>query len=131
MFRSAFSLSPQRLRVLQQLAGGVVVCSIPVAVWYQSARNHRTHTLEQHRTRVKLPSNIQDTLDLLIQNKMQAGDVLLFDRTCHRCAAGPWAALACLMAKTFLCDDQAMNRSVEHGKYDHVGESENDRDETA
>lgn len=109
-----------RIKVFQQLAGGLIVCSIPVAVWWKSAADNRAIILEQQRTKVRVP-NIQDSDDLLVE-RMQAGDVLLFDRRCEKCAAGPWAVLACLAGRSLLCDERA-TRSVDQGRFDHVGKA--------
>jgi hypothetical protein len=123
-FRSTMTIllgSPAtRIKVFQQLAGGLIVCSIPVAVWWKSAADNRAIILEQQRTKVRVP-NIQDSDDLLVE-RMQAGDVLLFDRRCEKCAAGPWAALACLAGRSLLCDERA-TRSVDQGRFDHVGKA--------
>merc|ERR1712176_1251090 len=53
--------------------------------------------------------------------KCLPGDVILFDRRCDRCAAGPLAALSCLMNRCLLCDDENEVRAVETGKFDHCG----------
>lgn len=54
--------------------------------------------------------------------KCQPGDVILFDRRCEKCAAGPLAALSCWMGRSLLCrDDGKMMRAVEAGAYDHCG----------
>jgi hypothetical protein len=72
--------SAARRKVLQQLAGGVVVVSLPIAVWWKSAVNDRNAILERERTKpTNMSSLIPDRNDLLIQ-RMQPGDVLLFDR---------------------------------------------------
>ena len=66
--------------------------------------------------------NVQTIDDLLVE-KCQPGDVILFDRRCECCAAGAISALACLLGKTFLCDEDDGTRSVENGSYEHCGES--------
>ena len=53
--------------------------------------------------------------------KCQPGDVILFDRRCECCASGFPAALACLLGKTILCDEEDGTRSVERGSYEHCG----------
>jgi hypothetical protein len=114
-------ISATRRKVLQQLTGGIVVVSLPVAVWWKTAYDSRQAVLERSRTKpTNTSSLIPDRNDLLIQ-RMQPGDVLLFDRKCEKCAAGPWAALACLAGRAFLCDDKKANRSIDHGKFDHIG----------
>lgn len=54
--------------------------------------------------------------------KCQPGDVILFDRRCECCASGASAALACLLGKAILCEEEDGTRSVERGSYEHCGE---------
>ena len=61
------------------------------------------------------------TIDDLMVEKCQPGDVILFDRRCECCASGFPAALACLLGKTILCDEEDGTRSVERGSYEHCG----------
>jgi len=104
------------------------VCAVPVAVWWKWAADERRRIAEDVRTRIRVPGGVQTTDDLLLEQKMKPGDVLLFDRRCEKCAAGPWAALACLAGRAFLCDDsRRATRSIETGKFDHVGESAADQ----
>lgn len=105
------------------MGGGLVVCAIPVAVWWKWSSDERHRVTEEVRTRIRVPS-IQTTDDLLIQ-KVQPGDVILFDRRCEKCAAGPWAALSCVVGRSLLCDDSKYSvRSVDVGKFDHIGTQE-------
>jgi len=54
--------------------------------------------------------------------KCRPGDVILFDRRPELCAAGPWSALACIISRSFVCDDgDDQVRSVDNGKFDHCG----------
>lgn len=53
--------------------------------------------------------------------KCQPGDVILFDRRCECCASGAAAAMACLLGKTILCEEEDGTRSVERGSYEHCG----------
>lgn len=55
--------------------------------------------------------------------KCEPGDVILFDRRCDKCASGAAAAMACLLGKTLLCNEEDGTRSVENGSYEHCGES--------
>jgi hypothetical protein len=111
-----------RRKVLTQMASGIGVVSVPVAVWWYLTYHERQAKLEDVRTRVRVP-NVQDTDDLLVE-KCQAGDVILFDRRCEKVAAGPWAAISCLASRTFLCDDKKLSsRTVAEGKFDHIGKS--------
>jgi hypothetical protein len=103
-----------------QMGGGLLVSSLPVVVWWKWAADERARLADDARTRVRVPG-LQTTDDLLIE-KIQPGDVILFDRRCEKCAAGPWAALACLAGRTFLCDDSKYSvRSVDTGRFDHIG----------
>lgn len=65
--------------------------------------------------------NVQTIDDLLIE-KCQPGDVILFDRRCECCASGAMAALACVLGKAALCNEDDGTRSVEKGSYEHCGE---------
>ena len=58
--------------------------------------------------------------------KCQPGDVILFDRRCDCCASGPGAAMACLLGKKILCEEEDGTRSVERGSYEHCGEYKTD-----
>ena len=62
------------------------------------------------------------TIDDLMVEKCQPGDVILFDRRCECCAAGPAAAAGCLLGKAILCDESDGTPSVEGGSYEHCGE---------
>ena len=61
------------------------------------------------------------TIDELMVEKCQPGDVILFDRRCECCASGPAAAFACLLGKAILCEENDGTRSVERGSYEHCG----------
>ena len=112
-----------RRRVLTQMAGGVAVLSIPVSTWWYWARQERHAKWEDHRTAVRLPASAgsQDTYDYLITEKCEPGDILLFDRRPEHCASSPWAALSCLASRYFLTDPKDQFRSVDEGRFDHVG----------
>lgn len=116
------------LHGLRQLAAGAGVLAVPVAVWWHWSRGERSERLEEFRTRVQLPRGLEitDTYDYLITEQIQAGDVLLFDRRCELCAAGPWAALACLVGKQCLtgrstATDAYLRAGDKSGRIDHVG----------
>jgi len=106
------------------IAGKVIasmgVPAIPILSWWKSAHDDRlahTHSVE---TKIRVP-NIQTVDDLLIE-KCQPGDVVVFDRRCDRCAAGPLAALSCIVGRNLLSkSDHSGERAVETGVYDHVG----------
>ena len=103
--------------------------SVPVAIWWYSAYQQRNKVAHDVATRIRIPGQ-QTTDDFLIE-KCRPGDVLLFDRRWETCASGPWAALACIVAKTFLChhyDDHHRLRSnnnniniATEGQFDHMG----------
>lgn len=112
--------SASRLRVLGRMAAMVVVPSVPVLVWWKYARDDRQRQVHEVSTKVRVP-NVQ-TIDDLMVEKCQPGDVILFDKRCEKCAAGPRAALACVLQKTLLCaKDDGKMRAVDGGTYDHVG----------
>lgn len=106
--------------VLQRMAVGVIVPTIPVLVWWKWVSDDRYKRKEDVRTKVRVP-NVQ-TVDDLLMETCRAGDIILFDRRPYKCAAGPGAALACKLSKMILCPEDP-NRVVEIGTFDHVGES--------
>ena len=112
--------STARRRVLARMAGGLVVTSIPVGIWWVYAQRQREARAEEIRTQIRIPG-AQDVLDQIIQDRCRAGDVVLFDRRCETCATSPWAALACLVAKGALCDEDKSAKTVSEGRFDHVG----------
>lgn len=113
---SAFS--SRKLGTAFKLASIVIVPSIPIGVWWHNAKNDREAKSHEVRTRVRVP-NVQTVDDLMIE-KCQPGDVVLFDRRCHKCAAGPAAAFSCVLNKTFLCSDNK-DKTVNVGKFEHAG----------
>ena len=113
--------SATRLKVLSRVAAVIVVPTIPILLWWKLAVDDRATHLVEVQTTVRVP-NVQTVDDLLVE-KCQPGDVVLFDRRCDKCAAGPGAGLACILARALLCrDDPKETRSVEIGKFDHCGE---------
>lgn len=108
-----------RLQVLSRMAAGLVVATIPVGVWWKVARDERDAVAEDVRTRIRVPG--LETSDDRLLEKCQPGDVILFDRRCEKCAAGPWAATACLAQRRFLCDEKRGARTVDTGRFDHIG----------
>jgi len=103
------------------MAAIVITPTIPILVWFKSARDDRHAHAEEVRTKVRVP-NVQTVDDLLVE-KCKAGDILLFDRRWEKCAAGPLSAFACLLGRFALCNDTdpMQTRSVEVGKFDHCG----------
>lgn len=116
LFRSVFTA--KRVRVLKKIGTGAVVSSIPVFVWWKWAIDQRNKRAEDVRTRVRVP-NVQTIDDLMIE-RCRPGDVLLFDRRWEHCAAGPLAALVCVLGRSFLCFDDN-SKSMAEGKFDHCG----------
>jgi hypothetical protein len=126
------NLDPKQLqrlinrKVYIQLLGGIGIISIPISVWWYWSRQERQQLLEEYRTRVQLPPSAgsSDTYDYIITEKIQPGDVLLFDRRCERCASSPWSALACIISKQFLSGKTGNDnyiRSIDTGRYNHIG----------
>lgn len=104
-----------------QMLGGVAVATVPVAAWWVTAVRARRKIAEDVRTQMRIPG-AQDVLDQILEDRCQAGDVILFDRRCEGAAHSPWAALACVVAKGALCDDSASaDRTVSEGRFDHMG----------
>ena len=108
------------------MAATLILPSIPIGIWYNTAVQDRRSKTEEVRTRVRVP-NVQTVDDLLIE-KCQPGDIVLFDRRCYKCANGPMAAFSCVLGKTFLCDGNENNstkkkgvRSVDVGTFEHCG----------
>ena len=126
------NLDPKQLqrlinrKVYIQLLGGMGLISIPISIWWYWSKQERHTLLEEYRTRVQLPPSAgsSDTYDYIITEKIQAGDVLLFDRRCERCASSPWSALACLVSQQFLSGNSGNDnyiRSIDTGRYNHIG----------
>ena len=113
-------------KVYLQLLGGIGIIAIPISTWWYWSQQERQKLLEAYRTRVQLPpgAGASDTYDYIITEKIQPGDVLLFDRRWERCAASPWSALACIVSKQFLTGktgDDNYIRSIDTGRYNHIG----------
>eukprot|EP00536_Pseudo-nitzschia_multiseries_P001664 jgi/Psemu1/181523/e_gw1.21.154.1 len=110
--------TPKRVRVLKKMGAGAVISSIPVFVWWKWAIEERHKRAEDVRTRVRVP-NVQTIDDLMIE-RCRPGDVLLFDRRWEHCAAGPLAALVCVLGRSILCFDDK-SKAMGEGKFDHCG----------
>ena len=113
-------------KVYLQVLGGIGAISVPLSLWWYWSRQERHQLLEEYRTRVQLPpgAGSSDTYDYIITEKIQPGDVLLFDRRCERCYSSPWSALACVISKQLLTGksgDDNFIRSVDTGRYNHIG----------
>mmetsp|Transcript_3105 Transcript_3105/g.4781 ORF Transcript_3105/g.4781 Transcript_3105/m.4781 type:complete len:324 (-) Transcript_3105:108-1079(-) len=108
-----------RTKLALQLSASAAVASMPIMYWSHSARKERSERGHEVATRIRIPS--VQTIDDLMVEKCQPGDVVLFDRRSECCAAGFSAALGCLLGKTILCDEEDGTRSVERGSYEHCG----------
>ena len=110
--------TPKRVQVLKKMGAGAVVSSIPVFVWWKWAIDQRHKRAEDVRTRVRVP-NVQTIDDLMIE-RCRPGDILLFDRRWEHCAAGPLAALVCVLGRSILSFSDN-SKSIGDGKFDHCG----------
>ncbi len=114
---------PSTLKLFSRIGSSLLVPAIPVGMWYYTADQDRKQKYEEVRTKVRVP-NVQTIDDLMIE-KCQPGDIILFDRRCYKCAAGPSAAFACVLGKQFLCDDESTSKrnrkTADIGKVEHVG----------
>lgn len=108
-----------RTKLALQLAAAALVPAVPVLYWSRHAAREREAQRQEVATRIRLPS-VQTVDDLLVE-RCQPGDVVLFDRRCECCASGAAAALGCLLGKALLCDEEDGTRSVERGSYEHCG----------
>jgi hypothetical protein len=118
--QNARQMTITRLKVLGRMAAVVVLPSVPVLVWWKYARDDRLAHTKEVETKVRVP-NVQTIDDMLVE-KCQPGDVILFDRRCQKCASGPVAALSCFMGRSLLCKhDGKTMRAVQAGAYDHCG----------
>lgn len=98
----------------------VSVPSVPIGLWYKNAQDERKAHTKSVEQKVRLPG-IQSVDDIMI-DKCLPGDIVIFDRRCYKCAAGPLAALSCMINKKALCNiESSSNRAVEAGEYDQVG----------
>lgn len=111
--------TPKRVRVVKKMGAGLVISSLPVLVWWKWAVDQRHTKLEEVRTKVRVP-NVQTIDDLMIE-KCRPGDVLLFDRRWEHCAAGPMAALVCMLGRSLLCNPKDPSKVLADGQFDHCG----------
>jgi hypothetical protein len=109
----------QRIRVLKKMGTGVLVASLPVAIWWKWSVDQRHHRAEEVQSKVRLPDNLQ-SIDELWLEQCRPGDVVLFDRRWEHCATGPLAALVCMLGRAFLCH-QDPTKVLSDGKFDHCG----------
>ncbi|KAL3771469.1 hypothetical protein ACHAW5_006152 [Stephanodiscus triporus] len=108
-----------RIKLAIQLSLSALVPAAPILYWSRNSKRERAERDREVSTKMRIPS--VQTIDDLLVEKCQPGDVVLFDRRCECCASGPTAALGCLIGKAFLCDEEDGTRSVERGSYEHCG----------
>ncbi|KAL7531442.1 hypothetical protein ACHAWF_003772 [Thalassiosira exigua] len=108
-----------RAKLALQLALSAAIPAAPILYWSRNAKEEREERRREVATRMRIPS--VQTIDELMVEKCQPGDVVLFDRRCECCASGPTAAAACLAGKSILCKEDDGTRSVEGGTYEHCG----------
>ena len=113
-------ISSPRVRVLMNITAGLVVPAVPVLGWWKWSIDERQERTKFVDTKVRVP-NVQ-TIDDLMVEKCKPGDVVLFDRRCELCAAGPIAAMACLTNRALLCIvNPDKPRKMDIGSFDHCG----------
>lgn len=112
------AFTSRKIGTAVKVASIIAVPSVPISAWWYSALKDREAKAKDVQSRVRIP-NVQTVDDLMIE-KCQPGDVILFDRRCHKCAAGPTAAFSCILNKTFLCSDN-QSKTVNVGKFEHAG----------
>ncbi|KAL9185856.1 hypothetical protein ACHAXT_003633 [Thalassiosira profunda] len=108
-----------RAKLAAQASLATLVPAAPILYWSHTAKNERAEREHEVKTRIRIPS--VQTIDDLMVEKCQPGDVILFDRRCECCASGASAAMACLLGKAILCEEEDGTRSVEQGSYEHCG----------
>eukprot|EP00578_Thalassiosira_sp_NH16_P011602 CAMPEP_0181123078 /NCGR_PEP_ID=MMETSP1071-20121207/25681_1 /TAXON_ID=35127 /ORGANISM="Thalassiosira sp., Strain NH16" /LENGTH=315 /DNA_ID=CAMNT_0023208143 /DNA_START=157 /DNA_END=1104 /DNA_ORIENTATION=+ len=108
-----------RTKLAVQLSFSALIPAIPILIWSHNAKEEREERRHDVSTRLRIPS--VQTIDELMVEKCQPGDVILFDRRCECCASGAAAALGCLLGKAILCEEEDGTRSVEKGSYEHCG----------
>lgn len=118
---SQFLSNAPRARLLLQLSASALVPAIPILYWSHDAKSKRAQREYEVASKLRIPS--VQTVDDLMMEKCQPGDVILFDRRCELCASGPSSAVACLLGKWILCDEEDGTRSVEGGSYEHCGKT--------
>ena len=113
-----------KLHLLGKITASLLLPAIPIGVWYYQAIEDRNARIEKVRSQVRIP-NVQTVDDLMIE-KCQPGDVVLFDRRCHKCAAGPATAFSCIVGKAILCNDRKSGRTslkgLDNESFEHIGE---------
>jgi lysozyme family protein len=110
-----------KLQIAARMAAGLILLpAFPIGYWWYQTMEDRKKHAHSVQTKVRIPT--VQTLDEIMIDKIQPGDVLIFDRKCDKCAAGPLAAAACILSKAALCGQSnhafSDNSSTQ---LDHVG----------
>mmetsp|Transcript_11330 Transcript_11330/g.20833 ORF Transcript_11330/g.20833 Transcript_11330/m.20833 type:complete len:315 (+) Transcript_11330:56-1000(+) len=108
-----------RTKLAVQLSLSALIPAIPILYWSRNAKQERAELHQEVSTKLRIPS--VQTIDDLMVEKCQPGDIILFDRRCECCASGAAAAMGCLVGKAILCEEEDGTRSVERGSYEHCG----------
>lgn len=108
-----------RTKLAIQLSLSALIPVIPILYWSHDAKRERAERQHEVSTKLRIPS--VQTIDDLMVEKCQPGDVILFDRRCECCASGFAAAIGCLLGRAILCEEEDGTRSVESGSYEHCG----------
>lgn len=122
--RSSLATSNQKTRatpwqVLRYFGMGLILPSIPIGAWWYQAYQERQKRLDEVETKIRF-TTVQ-TLDELMIEKCLPGDVVLFDRRCDCCAAGPFAAFSCWLSHKLLCNEHDPSRTIDYGNFNHCG----------
>mmetsp|Transcript_2073 Transcript_2073/g.4196 ORF Transcript_2073/g.4196 Transcript_2073/m.4196 type:complete len:307 (-) Transcript_2073:38-958(-) len=103
---SSFSTLQQVPKVL----GFLTLVTIPPSLLQHY---YATTTMSSHKQAIDetaLPSSVQTTMDMYVDAALP-GDIIMFKRSCHKCASSPLAALACY----------AQQSPTSRDKFDHFG----------
>lgn len=96
----------------------LITFSFPVSFWYYEANRKRQQKLDSITSQTKVP-NVQTIDELMIEN-FQPGDVVLFDRRCYTCCYSPFSSLSCFLSKVFLCKSTTHSKTLD-GCFEHAG----------
>jgi len=107
----------RKLYSIGRASGCLLLPVLPVATWHYSTDQDRKAKMKEVSSRIRIP-NVQSVDDLLIE-KCKVGDIILFDRRCHKCANGPLAAFNCVLGKALLCSEKSKTADIGH--FEHAG----------
>ena len=112
---SLYAVSSRTMALRDLLQSLAVILGPPTLILahqHNSATSYRVSKITNHReTEENRIKEVLDTDDQLA-SKLQAGDLVVFDRDCFKCAASPLACLGCYSQKLNL---------VPGKRFDHVG----------